>query len=103
MRTLHLTIRKEQFKKILSGETTRYIKEIKPTTKIRYCEYDSHGELIGPRHCDALKLAFGQMPDKDWIEVEVIESVVEQDTVIYDLGKILQEKVRVKSLYSRTA
>ena len=81
MRTLHLTIKKEHFNAILSGEKKQYANETRPTAIWRYCEYDSNGELLEPKQYDALRIAFAHTENKDWLEVEITGAVVEQDVL----------------------
>lgn len=113
MKILHLQIKEKWLSKIISGEKTEEIREIRPKNSTKYCEFKENGELIGPIHYDALMLCNGYAKDRASILIEVKESIIEliedeetgelmtfeengieyiESDIIFKLGNILERK-----------
>ena len=97
-----LTIKRTYFDAILSGEKKQEFREIKPTTKNWYCEFNEKGKLIGPKQYDTLMIYHGYEKGRDWLEVEVTSAVIDYDEITYNLGEILNKKVVAEKAVSVT-
>lgn len=111
MKVLQLIIRKQYFDQILSGEKTKEIREIKPTTWKKYVTVNEEGAIEDLVHYDALRLYVGYNKDRQTALVEVknvlLETIEDGDgndifyevdgvefqmmNVVYELGKILEK------------
>lgn len=106
---LQLIITKANLDQIISGEKLQEVREIRPNTAKKYCDFESNGDLKGLKDFKTLTLHAGYAKDRPSITIEVIDSYIEvlQDEdgndllyehdgeeyiysyAIYDIGKII--------------
>lgn len=112
MKKLSLIIKQEYFDQILAGTKKIETREIRPNNAGRYCEFNSDGELTGPKQYDALQLFVGYQPNRPSADVAVTRAEIRilQDEdgnnltymhngeeyveaiAVYDLGQILNKQ-----------
>ena len=110
MKVLNLIIKQVYFDQIISGEKTKEIREVRPTTAKKYCIVDEEDYFIDFIQYDAIRFFVGYNTDRKTALVEVtgfelVEMVDENDEPIiytekgkeyqkinieYSLGKILE-------------
>lgn len=119
MEILNLIIKQKFFDEILSGKKRQEYREIRPTTKKKYCQLDADGfcvEVNGelqPRHYDAIQFFVGYNKGRNSALVEVKDAKIElfEDEnhnlieythkgeiyltaqVVYNLGRVIEKHV----------
>lgn len=106
---LQLIITKDNLNLILSGEKLQEVREIRPNTAKKYCDFERNGDLKGLKDFKSLTLHAGYAKNRPSVTVEVKNSFIEvlQDEdgkdllyehegeeyiycyAVYDLGKIV--------------
>ena len=70
-KTLHLILKKKYFDEILNGEKLDEIREIRPKTASKYCDFDKDGVLVGAKQYDAIMFYLGYETNRPSMLVEV--------------------------------
>lgn len=89
-KVLTLTIQRQYFEQIISGEKTEEYRELKQTTLNKYTYID---EADGKRYLkryDALRLCVGYHSDRDCAVVQVVDTTYNGGIVTFHLGEVLE-------------
>lgn len=71
MNVLQLILKKKYFDDILCGDKKNEVREIRPKTASKYCEFDKDDELVGAKPYDAILFFDGYETERRSMLVEV--------------------------------